>query len=305
MTFKVLVDDAFSVICSDETLTPIDKKRVLSLANDFEDGKWRFEKFQNFIWDNIAETALSSRERDALINNPHSSIKESAKKLRLTDKVDDISSGSELAEILLYGIMKHYYNALPVVPKIYYKQNPRDNAKGADSVHIVVNDKDFTIWFGEAKFYNSIEDARLGSIITSIETSLATDKLKKENSIITDLKDLDQLIDDNELLKKIKSTLSTQESIDTLKPKLHIPILLLHECTIIPKHKELSEEYVEETLKYQKARAESYFKKQIEKIGTTIFKYSDISFHIILFPVPSKEDIIKEFLSTANFYKGA
>ncbi|PWK64903.1 uncharacterized protein DUF1837 [Mucilaginibacter oryzae] len=117
MTFKVLIDDAFSVICSDETLTPIDKKRVLSLANDFEDCKWRFEKFQNFIWDNIAETALSSREGDALINNPHSSIKESAKKLRLTDKVDDISSGSELAEILLYGIMKHYYNALPVVPK--------------------------------------------------------------------------------------------------------------------------------------------------------------------------------------------
>ena len=81
--------------------------------------------------------------------------------------------------------MKHHYNAIPVVPKIFYKQNVQDNAKGADSVHIVVDDKDdFTIWFGEAKFYNSIEDARLYEIISSVEASLNTDKLKKENSII-------------------------------------------------------------------------------------------------------------------------
>ncbi|PWS28568.1 DUF1837 domain-containing protein [Pedobacter yonginense] len=303
MTFDVLINDAFSVICTDQTLTPIDKKRVLSLANSFEDGKWQFEKFQNFIWDNIAETALSSRERQALLTKPHSSMRESAKKLRLTDKIDDISSGSELAEVLLYGVMKHFYNALPVVPKIYYKQNPMDNAKGADSVHIVVEGDDFTIWFGEAKFYNNIEDARLGPIIASVQASLATDKLKKENSIITDLTDLDALVSNRIVLAKIKSALSTQESIDTLKPKLHVPILLLHECGIIPKFESMSDEYKAETLNFHKQRAESFFRKQIAKLATSIHMYSEISFHIILFPVPSKEDIIKEFLNTANFYQ--
>ncbi|SPX12645.1 Domain of uncharacterised function (DUF1837) [Escherichia coli] len=39
--------------------------------------------------------------------------------------------------------------------------------------------------FGEAKFYNSIEDARLSSIINSVGDALRTDKLRKENSIIT------------------------------------------------------------------------------------------------------------------------
>ena len=48
------------------------------------------------------------------------------------------TEGSELAEILLYGIMHHHYKALPVVPKIFNKQNSNDNAKGADSVHIVL-----------------------------------------------------------------------------------------------------------------------------------------------------------------------
>ncbi|CAH8239063.1 hypothetical protein VAEKB19_520003 [Vibrio aestuarianus] len=94
------------------------------------------------------------------------------------DKTKDISKGSELAEILLYGIMKHHYGALPVVPKIFYKQNAQDNAKGADSVHLVIKDNDFTVWFGEAKFYNKIEDARLASIVSSVANSLDTKKLK-------------------------------------------------------------------------------------------------------------------------------
>ncbi|MGY8685369.1 Hachiman antiphage defense system protein HamA [Bradyrhizobium sp. UFLA05-153] len=68
----------------------------------------------------------------------------------------------------------------PVVTKIFYKQNDQDNAKGADSVHIVVNGDDFTLWFGEAKFYNSIADARLDAVVTSVLNSLSTDKLKKE-----------------------------------------------------------------------------------------------------------------------------
>ena len=90
----------------------------------------------------------------------------------------------ELAEILLYGLMKEHYKALPVVPKIFYKQNTKDNAKGADSVHIVIEDGKYSIWFGEAKFYNSLEEARFDTIIKSVETTLQTDKLKKENSII-------------------------------------------------------------------------------------------------------------------------
>jgi hypothetical protein len=77
--------------------------------------------------------------------------------------------------------MRHKYDAIPVVPKIFYKQNSGDNAKGADSVHIVVNENGrFTLWFGEAKFYKSIEDARLPGIIKSIGNSLSTDKLKKK-----------------------------------------------------------------------------------------------------------------------------
>src|SRR5690606_1252357 len=133
-----------------------------------------------------------------------------------------------------------------VVPKIFYKQNAQDNAKGADTVHIVLEgDDDFSLWFGEAKFYNSIENARLPSIVKSVENSLATEKLKKENSIITNTTDIDLLVENSDLALKIKQALSPDNSMDIIKPRLHIPILLLHECAITAEAKEIDDGYRE------------------------------------------------------------
>ncbi|WP_245725274.1 HamA C-terminal domain-containing protein [Paenimyroides marinum] len=275
------------------------------MINNFEDKEWRYNHFQNFIWDNIAETSLSHKERESLVNNHHSLLTYAAKNLRLSDKSGDISKGSEIAEIILYAIMKHHFKALPVVPKIFYKQNAQDNAKGADSVHIIIeNGNDFSIWFGEAKFYNSIEDARLAEIITSVENSLLTDKLKKENSIITNVSDIDSLIGDEKLRNEIKTSLSPRESIDLIKPKLHIPILLLHECEITQKQTSLSDDYKIEMINYHKNRAEAFFSKQINKLGA-IPHYSEIKFHLVLFPVPLKKTIVDRFISIADFYKNS
>ncbi|CCD89499.1 conserved protein of unknown function [Bradyrhizobium sp. ORS 285] len=302
LSFEILVDDALAEVTSASQLATAVNKRVLSLINDFEDGEWRYPKFQSYLWDNIAHTALSQRERSALIDHSHSSLIAAAQNLRLTDK-DELGQGSEIAEVFLYGLMHHRFGALPVVPKIFYKQNVQDNAKGADSVHIVVNGDDFTLWFGEAKFYNSIVDARLDAIVTSVLNSLSTDKLKKENAIITSVSDLDGLPIAANVREKIKAALSNRESIDYLKPKIHIPILLLHECTTTKETKELSEQYKSKIIAYHKDRAASYFSKQIAKSGA-INKYDKINFHIILFPVPSKKTIVDAFVHAVAFYKG-
>ncbi|CAA7617096.1 conserved hypothetical protein [Magnetospirillum sp. UT-4] len=199
--------------------------------------------------------------------------------------------------------MRHHFGALPVVPKIFYKQNVQDNAKGADSVHIVADGEDFTLWFGEAKFYNSIADARLDAVVTSVINSLSTDKLKKENAIITSVSDLDDLPIATELRTKIKAALDNRESIDNLKPKIHIPILILHECATTSGTKDLTDAYKAEIIAFHKERAEAYYLKQIAKSGG-IHKYSDITFHIILFPVPSKTKIVDAFVQVVAFYKG-
>lgn len=299
--FEILIDDSFSNLVETE-LTPTENKHVLSLINDFENGEWRYSKFQNFIWDNIAETALSLKERQCLIGQHQTILTACAKNLRLADN-DVGGGGSELAEILLYGIMRHHYKALPVVPKIFHKQNVQDFAKGADSVHIVIeNENDFSLWFGEAKFYDSIEDVRLYPIINSVENSLSVDKLKKENSIITNISDLDDAISDITLRNNIKNTLKQSESIDNIKPKLHIPILLLHECEITKEYNSLTDDYKRRLIEHHKDRAISYFTKQINKLKE-LHKYSEIKFHIILFPVPSKSNIVEKFIANTQHHK--
>ncbi|HIF9170037.1 DUF1837 domain-containing protein [Photobacterium damselae] len=301
MEFNVLLDSSFSDVCT-KSISPQCNKHVLSIANDFEEGSWRHKNFHMFIWDNIAETSLSSQEREALINKSSSLLTASAANLRLTDKETDIGKGSELAEIFLYGIMKHHYGALPVVPKIFYKQNAQDNAKGADSVHLVLHGDDFSLWFGEAKFYKSIENARLGSIVTSVKNSLKPDKLKKENSIVTNVSDIDHLVENSELRQRIKDALSSKVSLDSIKPKIHIPIFILHECEVTLGTTMWSEEYQTQVMDYHLDRANAYFEKQISEMSD-LHLYDQITFHIILFPVPNKAQIVDKFVQKVEFLK--
>jgi Cap4 SAVED domain len=304
MDFAVLIDDHFLKLVGS---TDLDKKRkhVLSIVNDYEDDAWRIQKFEDFVWNNIALTALSAQERDKLTGQSRSLLREAAKNLRLTDNVNDFGKGSELAEVVLYGIMQHHYGALPVVPKIFYKQNTQDNAKGADSVHIVLEgNADFSLWFGEAKFYNSIEDARLPAIIESVGNSLRTDKLKKENSVITNTSDLSLLVKDPKLLEKIKDALATRHSIDAIKPKIHVPILMLHECSITKTATQFDAAYIDQIKTYHLARATTYFNKQIAALSGSVSKYLDVTFHVILFPVPDRKELIKRFTEEASLQKG-
>lgn len=289
-----------------ESPTPdLDKNDfLLSVINGFEDGKWRKSEFRKFIFDNIAQTGLSAEERDNLYSeSPYTSLTESIKNLRLVDK--DNGKGSEIAEIVLYGIMRYHYHALPVVPKIFYKQNPNDNAKGADSVHIVLDDQgDFSLWLGEAKFYNDIADERLYDPIKSVFDTISTDRIKKENSIITNIRDLEYVIIDPNVRKKVQTILRRDTSIDEIRKRLHVPVLLLHECSKTNKATELTEAYLNDIKEYHLNRAQKYFESQNNKQKKeNIHGYEHIQFHLILFPVPQKKDIVNWFVERAKQIK--
>jgi hypothetical protein len=304
LNFDILFDNRLAEFITKRDIT-MSNEYVLSMINDYEDKVWRYGVFSEFIWNNIIETALSKKERDALVSTNYSALIRAAKNLRLSDSEQDISKGSEIAEIALYGILKHHYKALSIIPKIFYKQNTNDNTKGADSVHIMLSEdkNDFSLWFGEAKFYKSITDSNFTKIISSVNELLQPEKIKKENKIITNLKDIELCIPDETLYKKIIEALSEDVSLDFIRPKLHIPILLLYECAITAKYTEKSFEYVKEIGDYHKERAEAYFKKQINTLSA-VPKYEDVHFHLIVFPVPNKQQIVEEFTEQAKIFKG-
>lgn len=300
--FKLIIQCPFDEICTLEKELTTSNDYVLSVLNDFEDGKWNQNRFLEYVWDNLIYTALSQNEREACCNSPHTILKRASANLRITEEDNKVG---EIAEILLYGIMRDYYHALPVVPKIFYKQNVNDPAKGADSVHIVLDDTNlgFSLWLGEAKFYNEISNSRLSVVVDSVHDTIMADKIKKEDKIITNLHELDFILKDNiELTNKIKSFLNDDNSIDTIRPILHVPILLLHECEITNDTKHLDKEYKDKMFKFYVDRANAYFKQQIKKCAD-VDLYENITFHLILFPVANKSNIIEKFKNGAIFYR--
>ena len=296
--FKLLIDASLIELLSDSK-NNFSKKYLLSYLNEFESAKWRYAHFNKFLFDNLCETALSADERRKLPTNPYSAMVIAAKNLRLSE---DNGQGSELAEILLYGIMKRHYGALPVVPKIYYKQNTQDNAKGADSVHVVLegNGK-FSLWYGESKFYNNLNSA-MASAIDSIKDTITDEKLRKENSIVTSMRDLEEVVNDQELFNEIKTMLSPDTSLDKVKPILHIPILLLHECSITAQQEQMTQEYQERLKCIYKSQAQKFFNRLNEKCSG-VYLYDEITFHLILFPIPDKEQVVNRFIQQVNSFR--
>lgn len=287
---------------------------MLGLANDYENGEWRYNKLASFFMNNLCEAALSAEERAAMVDNPYDNLVKAAKKLQKLQNDDgDIDvKGGEIGEVMLYGIMKHYYGALPIVPKIYHKQNCNSPALGVDSVHLVyeydkaTDKKCFSLWMGEAKFYKDINKA-VERAINSIKEHLEEDILDNENSIIMYNGDLQHFEEIKEVMPELMKYLDLRNnSLDEYKKKLHIPVFIMYECQTTKSASEYLCEYREEIQREMIATAQKYYSKQKKIIGK-IFKYDCINFHLILFPVPDKlntistvKDYIDTLLKTQN-----
>lgn len=254
------------------------------------------KKFRNFIINNLKEVALNKKERDALSGNEGDILERAISKMHIDN------SGGEIGEVFLYGIMKNYYNALPVVPKIFYKQNPNDNAKGADSVHITLEENAYHIWLGESKIYNDI----IGSIneaVKSVYELLATNKLKKEKSLIMNLNDIEDYLSDVDDSKKplmieLKKTLNDRTSLDEMKKILHIPISIIYECEMTKQHLQnplvcLDDNYKNLIIEFHKNQCGNLSQKIISKLNDIpLIEY--IKFHIMVFPIPNKKELVAQ-----------
>ena len=57
LKFEVLFDDeVISFVGESQTL--VGNEHLLSLTNDYSDGNWHYERFNRFIWDNVAENSF-------------------------------------------------------------------------------------------------------------------------------------------------------------------------------------------------------------------------------------------------------
>lgn len=87
-------------------------------------------------------------------------------------------------EVMLYAILKIFFNADAIISKGYF-YNPLENSesKGYDSYHLIEAENSIQLWFGEAKFHIK-HTSCINDVLNKISTSLSDDYLNKNLIVI-------------------------------------------------------------------------------------------------------------------------
>lgn len=308
-SFDILLDIKLMDIYPKNFEYDIKYSSLLGLSNKYIDGEWSIKQFCNFFKDKIVLSALSTEEVELISDSPATSLEnafENLRKVKAKDNSEGKITDGEVGEIFLYGIMREYYQATVLVPKIFYKQNTNDTVKGGDSVHITLSNNEVGVWFGESKFYSDINRA-IDDSVKSISNFLKN-KINKEISISYDslrLENIKKMLiekSSKELYNKLKDLLQ-KDNIDKLKQYMHITILILYECDITKSSKSQEELIKSDINDIFKEKSFILLKKQITKLKeNNIFNYESIKFHIILFPCIDKDKIMDNINDMAKNY---
>lgn len=136
-----------------------ERPRALALCPDFEFGSWRHKQLAEHLFDWLPEVALRPQEREALLYEPNKTLARACRRLFDTD---DPSKRGEVGELLLHAACRQEFSTAPIVTRLFYKMRTNDSVTSIDVVHVLLNPEDrrLELWMGEAKLYESVQDAR-------------------------------------------------------------------------------------------------------------------------------------------------
>lgn len=207
------------------------------------------------------------------------------RKLKFNDEVSDeqkIKYGF-YGEVILYCMLYIFYEAPPVIARgQLYQILENGETKGYDAYHLVDNQGQSELWFGEVKFYKSFAAATTGSngAINNLKKAISDNYLntnliaisERSNDLAIDGSALKPILDDLKRNPDIKiSELSKKHNI-----KLVYPILILFDAS-----KDGYDQTIKKSIEHIENKA-----KEIE------FDISiDVSLFFILVPVGSTKSI--------------
>ena len=150
----------------------------------YERDEWNYGQLISWIHRHIPSFALAKSELENITSTEMIEKTRRAATL-IQDPLDNPNSG-DLGEIILHGLIIDIFGLQPLISKIYYKTNVRDNVKGFDTVHALYNEEIDAIdalWLGEAKFHKNHNSA-IDAAFNSVEAFMETRRLREEFMVI-------------------------------------------------------------------------------------------------------------------------
>jgi HamA len=186
-------------------------------------------------------------------------------------------------EVILYCMLYIFYKAPPIIARGHlYQILENGETKGYDAYHLIDNQGQSELWFGEVKFYASFKAATTGKngAITNLKKAIS-DKYLNTNLIAISERTSDLAIDGT-AIKPILDDLKQNPDIKISELSKKYSIKLVYPILILFDGK--SGEYdktIEEAIKHIE-----------ESVGKIKFDISiDVSLFFILFPVESSKNI--------------
>lgn len=244
-------------------------------CSDYESGKWRAEDFAEYLIEWLPEFALKFSEYENF--NGVTGVKLLKKAARSIYTTLKSENRGEFGEILLHALIRENFNSKPAVSKVFYKTSSNDTVKGFDAVHLVEIENDYEIWLGEAKFYSDYRQA-IQAVVAEIEQHLNDDFLRGEFIFV------EGKIDDKwELATRFKELVSDRLSLDDIRKRICIPILITFNTDLYNNYTEFTEEFRTDILN-ECNRVFGILEQRCQGFN--------IKLHVFLVPLASKDELV-------------
>lgn len=158
------------------------------------------------------------------------------RKLKFNEQVPDeqkIKYGF-YGEVILYCVLHIFHDAPPIIARgHFYNVLENGETKGYDAYHLIDNQGEIELWFGEVKFYANFSAATTGKngVITNLKKAISDEYLN--NNLIAISERISDLALDGSALKPILNEIRTDPDIkiadlsNKYKIKLVYPMLIL------------------------------------------------------------------------------
>lgn len=250
--------------------------QLTALCAGYEENEWRQAAFVDYLFEYVLEFALQWSQLQSLDSPTAARMIQDAAR-RVYESAEREKCG-EFGELLLHAALRSHFNSVPTVSKLFYKTGRDDVVKGFDCVHVVAPEdgEEKELWLGEARFCSDISEA-LQSASDALAELTQAERLKREFVLIRGL------VDEEWPYAEQFKALTAGKSLDGVFDAVRIPVLLTYDSAAVNAHQEVSSGY-EEALHEEVAEI---FARFVENAQLP----ADISTHLILIPVRSKDEL--------------
>lgn len=268
----------------------------------FADGVPTVQEFVEYLYDCLIPYCLPKRKvLDALqgidpILEYHRIVRlgDDAKSLFIKAR-NQLDSGGEPGELILYALLEWVLKAPRLVSKMYLKTNNNMPVHGTDGIHLGYDEaRDLlTIYFGESKIYQSFSSAADAAFTSMAELLANSGQISREIEILNNLSDLNSL--DPAFRAKIADYINPYST-----SKLTLQKRIVHACLLGFEYAAYNRILALEPDKVASAFEEKY-KKRIGSACRVIERHYGkrlpvtTNLHLFLLPFPSLKDFRSAF----------